>query len=483
LNTRFLLAASVPFAFALAIWSGSARLAPALSAFEPAFQAATVPADCDGEPCDAVARGHRAFFDRRLDGLGANGRACADCHMATSHFQLSPADVETRFRILQLRRRGNRNADDPLFRPIDADDFRINGDSANDFGNLRQNGLVRVTLPLPSNIKLVDPVTNAPSAETFVDVWRAVPSVNDVKLTGPDGVNPWPRGPNNSGGYQLDARAATLQEQALGALIDHAQIQSLPQPQLLDDLASFQRVLFTNHRVRALSNAVSAGETPLQDPDGPLNETERQGKAVFVRACAQCHGEPTQSTPQAPVVRFHSIFSQCPRPLDTATPARFAFASCPERLARNARTYEITVAVPTPCPPPAGRVTPCAGSPAPGVPAPLLPAGARIRRTSSDPGRALLTGFVGGAAPTDDWEKLDIPALRGISNTSPYFHNNSAATLDEVVDHYVEFFKRVRANSAPGVVPPLASTDGVHFDRQPAPEERAGLVAYLRTLK
>ena len=119
-----------------------------------------VPADCGGEPCDAVVRGLRAFFDRELDGLGANGRACADCHMATDHFQLSPADVEARFRLLELRRRGDPNADDPLFRPIDADDFRINGENASDFSNLRQNGLVRVTLPLPPNIKLVDPVTN-----------------------------------------------------------------------------------------------------------------------------------------------------------------------------------------------------------------------------------------------------------------------------------------------------------------------------------
>ena len=59
--------------------------------------------------------------------------------------------------------------------------------------------------------------------------------------------------PNNAGGYQLDARVTTLQEQALGALINHAQIQSLPPQQLLDDLASFQSVLFTNHRIRALS--------------------------------------------------------------------------------------------------------------------------------------------------------------------------------------------------------------------------------------
>ena len=74
------------------------------------------------------------------------------------------------------------------------------------------------------------------------------------------------------------------------------------------------------------------------------------------------------------------------------------------------------------------------------------------------------------------------PALRGISKTAPYFHNNSAATLEDVVDHYIEFFKRVQLNSAPGVVPPAASTDGVHFDRHPTLEERAALVAYLRKL-
>ena len=119
--------------------------------------------DCGGEPCDAVFRGLLAFFDRRLEGLAANGRACADCHMATDSFQLSPANVEARFQFLQRRRRRNPDADDPLFRPIDADDFRINGENASDFSNLRQNGLVRITFPLPSNIWLIDPATNLPS--------------------------------------------------------------------------------------------------------------------------------------------------------------------------------------------------------------------------------------------------------------------------------------------------------------------------------
>ena len=237
--------------------------------------------DCGGEPCDAVARGFRAFFDRRLEGLGGNGRSCADCHMATDNFQLSPASVEARFRLLQLQRRFNPDADDPLFRPIDADDFRTNGDSASDFSNLRQNGLVRITFPLPPNMRLIDPATNAASAETFVDVWRSVPTVNDVALTGPDDGIAWLRGPNQQGGYQLDARVTTLQEQALGALMNHAQIQNAPPPQLLDDLSSFQRVLFTNHRVRVLADAVRTGTEPLPDPDPPLTPLEEEGKAVF----------------------------------------------------------------------------------------------------------------------------------------------------------------------------------------------------------
>ena len=236
----------------------------------------------------------------------------------------------------------------PFFGAIDADDFRINGENASDFSNLRQNGLVRITFPLPSNIWLIDPVTNLPSSEGFVDVWRSVPTVNDVALTGADTGILWPRGPNETGGYQLDARVATLQEQAVGAFTNHAQVLSTPPQRLLDDLSSFQRVLFTNHRVRALSDAVREGTTPLPDPDPRLTALEQQGKAVFERACMQCHGGPGLTTPQAtpqappaPVIRFHNIFSQCPRPVDAVTPARFAFAACLPQLARNVRTYEI----------------------------------------------------------------------------------------------------------------------------------------------
>ena len=122
------------------------------------------------------------------------------------------------------------------------------------------------------------------------------------------------------------------------------------------------------------------------------------------------------------------------------------FLACPLRLARNARTYRIT-----------------------------LVNGTTQTFTTSDPGRLLLTGQMG------DHGVMDVTQLRGISKTAPYFHNNSAATL--VLDHYEAFFRRAaRLNPAPNL-PPILSSDGTVIDRGfVLPEERAALLAYLKKL-
>ena len=60
----------------------------------------------------------------------------------------------------------------------------------------------------------------------------------------------------------MDGRFGTLQEQALGAFISHAEVAMVPSPQMLDDLAAFQQVLFTNPQVRAVADAVAAGSLP-----------------------------------------------------------------------------------------------------------------------------------------------------------------------------------------------------------------------------
>jgi hypothetical protein len=423
----------------------------------------SVQLNCDEPPCDAVARGRAAFNKRNLNQLGGNGRSCADCHMPSDNFQLSPASARARFDALQAEREHNMNADDPLFRPVDADDFRINGDNAVDFSNLVENGLIRITMPLPLNVKLIDPNTGQPSEETSVDLWRAVMPVFNVAISGPDAVLPiWPpgaprppimgqdpNGPNRQGGYQHDARFRTLQEQARGALLAHAQVTVEPPQRMLDDLAAFQQTLFSSPGVELLSGAILSGSTPFPDPDPELNELEQQGKLIFNRACAQCHGStshPSGSTPETafvrPIVRYHNIQTACPRP------ATDGYAPCPERLERNARTYRITLAN-----------------------------GTFQFVTTSDPGRLLLTG------QPADLGVMDITQLRGISRTAPYFHNNSAATLEEVVDHYIAFFARVaRLNPAPNL-PPILSSNGIVVDRGfVTPDERAALLAYLRKL-
>jgi len=251
--------------------------------------------NCGNSPCDDVARGRAAFNDRNLNELGGNGRACADCHIPSDSFQLSPAVARARFEALLAKRARNKNADDPLFRPVDADDFRVNGDDASDFSNLVENGLVRVTMPLPLNVKVVDPATGQPSGDTSVDLWRAVMPVLNVAITGPDFVLPlWapaaqqrlpilgqdPNGPNRQGGYQHDARFATLQEQARGALFAHAQVTVEPTPGLLDDLAAFQETLFSSQGVEALADAIRSGSS-IPDPDPELNQLEQDGKRVF----------------------------------------------------------------------------------------------------------------------------------------------------------------------------------------------------------
>src|SRR6266567_5573184 len=316
--------------FALAFFSAIAVITASTSLGQDPNRNGATKLNCDNPPCDAVARGRAAFNDRNLNDLGGNGRACADCHMPSESFQLSPAAARSRFDALQAEREHNPNADDPLFRPVDADDFRVNGNDASDFSNLVENGLVRVTMPLPLNVKLIDPATGQPTDETSVDLWRAVMPVLNVAITGPDGVTPiWPpgaprvpimgqdpNGPNRQGGYQHDGRFGTLQQQARGALFAHAQVSVEPPQRMLDDLAAFQQTLFSSPGVELLADAILSGPSPFPDPDPELDELEQQGKVVFNRACAQCHGgtlHPSTSTPDATlagirtIARYHNI--------------------------------------------------------------------------------------------------------------------------------------------------------------------------------
>ncbi|HMJ15158.1 MAG TPA: hypothetical protein VK524_27275, partial [Polyangiaceae bacterium] len=175
------------------------------------------------------ARSGKRLFERPFK--GSNGRACATCHVLGEDTTLKPESVTARLA---------KNPKDPLFDRLDADDP---GAAELQFEHLKK-GLVRVVLTLPDNMDVIDTEGHVITAQDRkIFVWRAVPSVADVAITAP---------------YQLDGREATLQEQAQGAISSHSagpEVSAFA----LDQIAAFQRQVFSSPRVRLVSDLLALG--------------------------------------------------------------------------------------------------------------------------------------------------------------------------------------------------------------------------------
>lgn len=391
----------------------SADAAPDVSAAESASEEEIVRSVQQAQISGQVVVG-AVLFNLGFPATGGNGRACATCHVPTDDFQLTPAHVEARYQALQARRLKYPHADDPLFRSIDAND------GVADFTNLRNHALVTAAVKLPvdaSGEKLVWPVDD-PTADT-VRIWRATPSIRNVGLTAP---------------YQQDGSVATLPAQALGALQTHTQITRAPHLAFLDAVAAFQAEQFSSRGVRNVADALGDGRPPA-DPDPALTPLEQQGKVLFGQFCALCHGGPTQTTPAPFLAARQNIMVSKPLP-----PPALPFASGfrPSPLVPRLWAFRV----------------PGGGPP--------------IVRPSTDPGKALVTGNV------NDINQFDVPALFGIAKTAPYFHDNSAADLEEVMTHYIAFFQFLATQPPPPGAPgplPLLTTDHI-----------APLVAYMKKI-
>jgi cytochrome c peroxidase len=296
----------------------------------------------------SFALGEDVFFHETF---GGNGRTCATCHDPRNEFTVSPELVQQRHQA---------DPGHPLFRPIDSDDGR-----GNDYTTLLDHALFRVTISLHPNLSLVD----APGERT-ITVWRGVPSIANVELTAP---------------YLQDGRAATLPEQALGAIHGHMQPSRKPTPRELEALQVFQDEFFYPLRLRSLRD----DSDPLPKAPGysmpAANPAARRGKLVFDLKCRQCHDGELASQPRNPAgSNFANAFVSDANPLNL-TVFRLAFK---------------------------------------------LPDGSTVETVSPDPGRAALTGDL------RDLNLFDTPSLRGVKHTAPYFHDNSTNTLEAVIDHY-----------------------------------------------
>jgi cytochrome c peroxidase len=442
-----------------------------------------------------------------------NGRSCATCHVPEDNFTLTPARVA---RLLET------NPDDPLFNAIDADDPSA---ETLTFEHLKK-GLIRVGLTLPENMDVIDDegnVTTPPGRTLFV--WRGVPSIVDSAISEP---------------FQLDGRVATLEEQAQGAVTGHSQGGTVP-PSELELLAAFERDVFSSPLARSVAEQLARGAAldDMPELEGPLllSPAEARGREIYRATCKACHGGATTNTivdrkihdlgfpalkpdgtvlyevpatdPPTPVLAvqpenefqnigsaYHAMQGQFDPDIESFT-KDVSFPNYRYRFYTDASRTEIAADLPPVAPPFDGiggrgedignGDNPVAGpdenpSTAPNDNEldadgnPITGPNFAIQWFSTDPGRSVITGS------PNDFEAFDVPTLRGIAKTAPYFHNNIAETLETVVELYSDhFLARFPSLTLPGEKEPDLDGDAGPPEALTR-EQKSDLVAFLRLL-
>ena len=361
-------------------------------------------ANQSGAPVGLILEGQRLFEQGTF---GGNGRTCQTCHSAGTG-TVSPEDAQKRF---------EQNPADPLFVHDGSDDGQGNGSS-----RMRADATVLVTIPLAANVSLLDD----PDART-VTVRRAIATTLNS--------------PALDEQIMLDGRQPDLESQASGAIQDHAQ-GVIPSVASLHAIAAFQKTnaFFTSPEVRRF--ALEAGPAP-ELPAGNT-ASEKRGRRFFEDVapdpaegfkpglCSHCHSGPLLNKTN----EFAKDFIGLPIPAGQ----RFSNVGVSEFNAAQNPVHQFVF----------NRGTP-----------------QEAIIESPDLGRAMVTGHLEAPVPIlDQVNAFKILPLRGISQTAPYFHDNSAKTLEDVAAHYALFFNVVTGG---GIVL--------------TPEDQADIVAYLKLLK
>jgi cytochrome c peroxidase len=298
------------------------------------------------------------------------------------------------------------NPADPLFLGDGSDDGLGHGAT-----RMQKDATVLVRIALPENVSLA----HDPAARSVV-LRRGIPSTLNTPAL--DEV------------LMLDGRQPDLLAQARGAIADHARATREPRPDELAQIAAFQQTPAFLSSATTMKYAYLGVKPEL--PPG-RTESERRGRRFFVDAplqgdfktglCSGCHSGPmlneTNEFIPAPPFRRGGRFQ-------SVGVSEFNVAGNPviDYVFRNADGTTTTV-------------------------------------SSTDPGRALITG---NAQDAESLNAFKIPSLWGAARTAPYFHDNSAKTLEDVARHYALFFS---------VVSPIVLTA----------EDQADMVAYMKLLR
>ena len=326
---------------------------------------------------------------RRLEGqrlfeeetFGGNGRTCATCHSRETG-TLSPTDVQARLSTAP---------NDPLFRHDGFDD------GVSGVTRIAKHATVRVELELPPYVTLKDD----PTRRTIV-VSRAIPTTLNTPAL--DTV------------FMSDLRNATLEEQALGAIVGHAKSTVTPTALQLQLIAEFQREsprFFSSPALRQFAKGGPAPELPLGE-----TESERRGRLFFVDVpfkrgsndglCALCHSGPMLNTGSD---TLSAVIPGAPPGIRDAT------VLVSERNLIGNPVYSFVIEDVR---------------------------GRAVELSSPDPGEILIAKNLPPPSVfprTTFMNFFKIPTLWGVKDTAPYFHDGSAKTLEELVDQYEFFFK------------------------------------------
>jgi hypothetical protein len=377
--------------------------------FDAVGQSLTV--DCDPTLSDQCAKKRlqegRRLFD--VETFGGNGRTCRTCHSKKTG-TFTPEEALARLA---------EDPNDPLFLHDGLDDG-VAGTT-----RITEHATVRIEIPLPPGVVLA----NDPTRRSVI-FNRGTPTTMNTPALDPM--------------LMYDTREPNLQQQAFNAIHGHAQNTREPTALELDLIKEFQQTdarFFSSEALRDFAN----GGPPPQLPPG-TTESERRGRAMFDNVpfdgvttrglCNSCHSGPmlNQFAPDNP-------FGGPPG-------GRRAGIGIEERNLIGNPVYSFVV---------------------------TNPDGSTVVINTPDPG-AMLTTPVPGPPPGSGFPSppraffanlFKIPSLWGVKDTAPYFHDNSAKTLEDVADHYAFFFL-----TSP-------STTGFVFTAQ----DQADMVAFLKLLR
>lgn len=303
------------------------------------------------------------------------------------------------------KRRFLANPQDPLFIHDGSDDGLGTG-----VKRMLNDATILMKIPLHPSVQLGD------ADDRFVTVRRGIPTTLNTPALDPV--------------LMLDGRQPTLELQAEGAIFDHAQAPDFPKLNDLELIKRFQmtEAFFSSPALRLLALGIP---NFVGLPRG-RTASERRGRRFF------------EDVPPDPGAGFKpGLCSHCHSGSLLNQTNEFAPAFVGVPIPTGTRFVNILVSAFNQANNPVTTFIFNKGTPS------------QKFVDSPDPGRALITGKV------EDIDAFKISQLRGIRHTAPYFHDNSAKTLEDVARHYTTFFSAVTGGNL--VLTPQDEADMVAF--------------------